>query len=78
MKGAADGRQSDHEMAIATAWWTNYLRSQKRIGPLGKYLKMIRGETKTAAQKATEIATAFKSMAKRGLAVTVRRIPRGE
>ncbi|MGB3844310.1 MAG: hypothetical protein WA940_00435 [Sphingopyxis sp.] len=78
MKGAAERRQTDHEMAIATGWWTNYLRSQKRIGPLGKYLKMIRGAKKMAAQRSAEIVSAFQSMQKRGLSVKVRRVPRGE
>lgn len=78
MKGAAERRLIDHEIATATAWWTVYLRGQKRVGPLGKYLKMIRGGKKTASQRSAEIVSAFQSMQKRGLSVKVKRIPRAE
>lgn len=58
------------------AYYVEYFRREgKRLGPLAKYLRRL--EEGSATTNALELATAFKSMDKRGFDIKVRRIPRG-
>lgn len=71
MLGAVKRRQTDHEVALAGAWWGSVFERSKRLKPLGHYLKIARGQK----QSANEVAATFEAMQSRGLKVRVRKVP---
>lgn len=78
MTGAATRRKLDHELAMAGAWHgERFRREGKRLKPLGHFLRQLRDDGKNLAKKTAELASAFQAMAKRGLNIKVRRIPKG-